>query len=218
MRLSLPPMSQPDSANRYRQLAGGYDASAQRTMALRRSTIVRLALQPGDVVLDVGCGTGLSFPLLLDAVGASGLVIGVESSPEMLALALARERTELAGWPNVILIESSMENAVLPRTVDAALFNYTHDVLRSPAALANIFRQTENSAQVAAAGIKHPPRWLDPLRLYRRFKSRSCYINSEGLDTPWDLLTGFVPDLRIESTLFGSGFIAWGQYRHDVPE
>ncbi len=195
----------------YRQYARDYDASAQRTMALRRRTISRLELRTGDVVLDAGCGTGLSFSLLLDAIGGSGAVFGVESSPEMLAL--ASERTAAAGWPNVILIKSSMENVALPRTADAVLFNYTHDVLRSPGALANIFRQLKPGARIAAAGIKHPPRWLDPLRLYRRFKSRTCYISNEGLDAPWDLMAGYVPDLRIESTLFGSGFVAWGQYR-----
>lgn len=200
----------------YRRHARDYDASAQRTMALRRRTIARLALQPGDVVLDVGCGTGLSFPLLLDAVGATGLVIGVESSPEMLVL--ARQRNAAAGWPNVVLLESGMEVAQLPQSAGAVLFNYTHDVLRSPAALANIFRQAKDGARIAAAGIKHPPRWLDPLRLYRRFKSRGCYTSTEGLDVPWDRLAGFAPDLQIESTLFGSGFIAWGQYQRGFSE
>lgn len=193
----------------YRRHARDYDASAQRTMALRRRTIARLALRPGDVVLDAGCGTGLSFALLLDAVGAPGRVIGVESSPEMLAL--ARARTATAGWKNVHLTEGRMEDAVLPLSVDAVLFNYTHDVLRSPTALANIFRQVKPGARVAAAGIKHPPRWLDPLRLYRRFKSRGCYVRQEGLDAPWDLLAREVPDLQLESTLFGTGYIAWGR-------
>ena len=192
----------------YRRNASGYDASAARTMALRRRTIDHLVLQPGDAVLDAGCGTGLSFPLLLDRTGPAGSVIGVEASPDMLAL--ARARCTAAGWRNVTLIEADLETVVLPQIADAVLFNYTHDVLRSPAALANIFRQLRPGARIAAAGIKHPPRWLDPFRLYRRFKSRGCYDRFEGLDTPWDLLAREVPDLRVESTLFGTGYIAWG--------
>lgn len=200
----------------YRSHAGSYDASAQRTMALRRRTIARLALRPGDVVLDVGCGTGLSFPLLLDAVGAGGTVIGVEQSPDMLAL--ARRRMIAAGWRNVTLIEAAAEAVVLPRMVDALLFNYTHDVIRSPAALHKLFRQATIGARVAVAGIKHPPRWLDPLRLYRRFKSRGCYSSRQGLDAPWDRLAALVPDLQVESTLLGTGFIAWGRYCGVLPE
>lgn len=201
-------MSHQDNTARYQQLASGYDASAQRTMALRRRTIARLALKRGDVVLDAGCGTGLSFPLLLEAVGPDGLVIGVESSSDMLAL--ARERTAAAGWSNVLTLESAVECAILPRTVDAVLFNYTHDVLRSVAALENVFRQAATGARVAAAGVKHPARWLDPLRLYRRFKSRSCYTSTEGLDAPWDLLAQHVPNLHFESTLLTTGYIVWG--------
>ncbi|MGV3629190.1 MAG: class I SAM-dependent methyltransferase [Betaproteobacteria bacterium] len=209
-------MDNPSGPAYYRRYARDYDASAQRTMALRRRTIARLGLRPGDVVLDTGCGTGLSFPLLLDAVGTSGRVIGVESSADMLVL--ARERAAAAGWNNVTLLEFAAEAVVLPCVVDALLFNYTHDVIRSPAALDNLFRQAPAGARVAVAGIKHPPRWLDPFRLYRRFKSRGCYSNTEGLDAPWDRLQALVPDLRVESTLWGTGFMAWGRYQGVSPE
>jgi ubiquinone/menaquinone biosynthesis C-methylase UbiE len=49
-----------------------------------------LQLQRGDVVLDVGCGTGLNLPLLAAAVGPTGLVIGLDRSPQMLAVAQHR--------------------------------------------------------------------------------------------------------------------------------
>ena len=68
---------------RYRAHAEGYDASAARTMRLRRRTIAALKLRRGDSVLDVACGTGLSFPLLLAAVGEEGRITGVELSPDM---------------------------------------------------------------------------------------------------------------------------------------
>lgn len=209
-------MERRNGIGHYREHASGYDASAQRTMALRRRTIARLGLRPGDVVLDAGCGTGLSIPLLLETVGDEGAVIGVEHSPEMLAL--ARSRVAAGGWRNVTLIESAMEAARSPLPFSALLFNYVHDVIRSPAALDNVFRQAVDGAGVAVAGIKHPPRWLDPFRIYRRFKSRGCYMNTEGLDAPWDRLAVHVPDLRVESTLLGTGFIAWGRYRGVVRE
>ena len=49
------------SKRRYERRAAGYDASAQRTMALRQRVIDLLDLQAREVVLDVGSGTGLSF-------------------------------------------------------------------------------------------------------------------------------------------------------------
>ena len=64
-----------------------------------------LQLQPGQVVLDVGCGTGLSLALLRAAVGETGRIYGFDQSPEMLAL--ARTRAASAGWHNVKLFETS---------------------------------------------------------------------------------------------------------------
>jgi demethylmenaquinone methyltransferase/2-methoxy-6-polyprenyl-1,4-benzoquinol methylase len=201
----------PDSTvSRYRREAAGYDASARRTMALRQRTIDRLGLQAGDCVLDVGCGTGLSLPLILVRIGAAGRLIGVDVSPDMLKI--ARGRVVEAAWGNVTLVESAVETLRLPFEVDAILINYAHDVMRSHAALAAIFAHARPGARVAAAGIKHPPRWLDPFRLYRRVKSRACFGTREGLEAPWDRLAGFVPDLQVEPTLFGTGYIAWGTF------
>ncbi len=62
-----------------------------------------LRLKRGDVVLDVGCGTGLNFSPLRDAVGSEGLVIGLDSSPHMLNV--AQRRIQRRSFDNVHLIE-----------------------------------------------------------------------------------------------------------------
>lgn len=51
-------------------------------------TPVRLAqLLPGEHVVDLGCGAGIDCLLAADAVGATGKVVGVDMTPEMLARA-----------------------------------------------------------------------------------------------------------------------------------
>src|SRR5213075_1870729 len=126
---------QPDrlrAIENYQAHARRYDASAARTMGLRRRTIAALALKRGDAVLDVGCGTGLSFASLATAVGPDGRITGIELSPDMSRL--ARERIAVAGWSNVTVIEAAAEDAPLAGPFGALLFNFTHDVLQSPAA------------------------------------------------------------------------------------
>lgn len=217
MRLSVfPGMNSPDAARaieKYRRHAAGYDATAQRTMALRRRTIELLDLGPGDVVLDVACGTGLSFSLLRERVGPGGKVIGVELSPEMLAQARARVASN--GWTNVTLVEGAMEEAAVPEPVDAVLFNYTHDVLRSEAALERIFARARPGARVAVAGVKHPPWWLFPARLWRLANARPYLTTFEGLDRPWSLLERHVSGLTITPVMLGTNYIGAARVRTD---
>ncbi len=207
-------MSAPDpqrARELYRAHAAGYDASAARTMPLRRRTIAALGLRPGDTVLDVACGTGLSFALLREAVGETGHVVGVELSPEMLAL--AQRRCAAAGWHNVTLIRAAMEDAVIPRPLDAVLFNFTHDVLRSPPALARIFAAARPGVRVAAAGMKWAPWWMAPVNLVVRAQARPYMTTFEGLDRPWSLLERHLGSFQWRPVLFGTGYIGWGKGR-----
>lgn len=64
----------------------------------REAGIALLAPQAGDVVIDLGCGTGLNFPALIDAVGPTGLIVGIDRSPDMLAM--AQRRVDRQGWGN----------------------------------------------------------------------------------------------------------------------
>lgn len=193
---------------RYRDHAAGYDASCRRTEPLRRATVAALQLQPGDVVLDAGSGTGMSFGLLQQR--RVGKLLGIELSPDMMAL--AHEKVDAAGWSNVTLLESTIEGAAIPYPLDAVLCFYTHDVMRSEASLDTIFAHTKPGARVAVAGMKLFPWWLGALNLYALAKAKPYMTTFEGLRAPWSLLQQRVPNLRVRSTQFGMGYIAHGTF------
>ena len=199
------------SVESYRRLAAGYDASCERVTPVREETVALLDLQPGNVVVDVASGTGLSFPMLVQDIGPTGHLIAIEHSPEMMAL--ARKRVEAAGWRNVTLIETATEAADVPVTFDAVLFHFTHDVLQSPAALARLFVRAKPGARVAVAGAKFASWWLAPLNLWVMFRARHYLTTYAGLAQPWRNLLTYVPDLAVRHRLLGTGYVAHGRFR-----
>ena len=87
---------------------------------LRRRRLVgeAVAASPGKRILDVGCGPGFYVAELLEQVGPTGAVVGVDASPQTLAL--ARRRTE--GHDNVALYQADATDLPVPDAAfDAAL-------------------------------------------------------------------------------------------------
>ncbi len=79
-------------------------------------------LQTGETVLDLGSGGGLDCFYAAKLVGATGHVIGVDMTPEMLAL--ADENAKKVGATNVEFRKGELENLPLDNaTVDVIISN-----------------------------------------------------------------------------------------------
>lgn len=192
----------------YRRRAAHYDAELALFEPLRIEAVGLLALQQGQRVLDVGCGTGLSFELLEREVGAAGAIVGIEQSPEMVAL--ARERVERSGWSNVTLVAASAEEAQVHGRMDAALFHFTHDVLRSPQAVDNVLRHLRPGARVVAVGLQWASPWAWPANCFVALAAMYSVSSLDGLARPWDQLAARLRQFRLHTTLLGGIYLATG--------
>lgn len=79
-------------------------------------TIEALELSEGDTVVELGCGTGSNFHLVLDAIGPNGKLIGVDVTDKMLEQ--ARKKIQKNGWKNVELVLCDVAEYRFPETVD----------------------------------------------------------------------------------------------------
>jgi demethylmenaquinone methyltransferase/2-methoxy-6-polyprenyl-1,4-benzoquinol methylase len=177
---------------------------------LRMEAIDHLQLEPGDRVLDVGCGTGTSFPYLLKKVGDSGEVVGVEISPYMTRK--ARARIEQNGWRNVHVVESPAQTAELTGTFDGLLMFATHEVLTSTQALDNMLSYLKENARVVTFGAKRTHTrlgWIfNPLL---GIASKKLLPFSAPIDSQtWRLLEERLEQLAIEERLGGLMYLVWG--------
>ncbi len=196
------------SIEKYRRAAAHYGASAEYTMPLRKRTIHLLQLIPGQCVLDVGAGTGLSYDLLAQAVGAQGKVMAFEQSPDMFAQADRRVQ-EMDLWQVWHTCEAA-EHVQLPMLADAVLFNYVHDVTRTPKAVENIMAQVRPGARVAMAGMKFFPWWTGPLNILAWLKNRPYNAKASDLWAPWDIVQTYCHSFSMTSTQLGMGYVASG--------
>jgi ubiquinone/menaquinone biosynthesis C-methylase UbiE len=193
---------------KYRVRAPTYDRIAPLTRGMRRRAVDTLQLRRGQVVLDVGCGTGLTFGAIQEKIGPEGQLVGIELSPEMLTV--ARRRVADHDWRNVTLLEAPAEEAQPPPDADAAVFVLVHDITQSPAAIANVVSHLRPGARLAVTGAKRAPAWAVPINIYLRYAVGRYITSREGFDEPWRALGQEMPDLRIRALWFGGGYLAWG--------
>ena len=193
----------------YGEHARSYDRDTGAFQRYRRAVVEALPLRRGQVVLDVGCGTGLCCGLLREKVGLRGAVVGIEESPEMVTV--AREHIASQGWRNVTVVQSSAEDAQVAVTADAALFCAVHDIMQSPEALTNVLTKLRPGAPVAAGGGK----WAAPIMVAANMMTsmlHAPYVRDfSGFDRPWGQLEQLVEDVSVREVAFGNGYVMTGR-------
>ena len=131
------------------ELAKGYTFVSNTQFDAGRFLLKRLAIVPGNRVLDVGCGPGDLTAHIADIVGEDGDVVGVDPSKERITIALEKVR------PNLSFHEGRAEDlSQFPSTSFDVLFvNSTfHWVEDQPAALKEFARVLKSGGRLGISG------------------------------------------------------------------
>ncbi|ELZ91891.1 alkanonic acid methyltransferase [Haloferax mucosum ATCC BAA-1512] len=123
----------------YTRWARLYDTIALRAPSVglvRSEAADALRLEPGDTVVEMGCGTGANLPYLAERVGNEGTVVGVDFS--LGVLDVARERVR--DYSNVTLARADATRPPIQKHApDAVLATFVSGMFDDPAAVVSLW-------------------------------------------------------------------------------
>jgi demethylmenaquinone methyltransferase/2-methoxy-6-polyprenyl-1,4-benzoquinol methylase len=175
-------------------------------MGMRRATVRAMQLHRGDSVLEVGCGTGRNFPLLLDAIGADGHLYGVDFAEQMLRR--AHQLCEHRRWSNVTLLQSDATGYALPESVDAAVFSLSYATMKYHGqALEHAWNQLRPGGRLVIMDAKTPSgAWGKLVGPAMFWLSRASVLGNPD-ERPWEHLRAFTDQVNLEEKALGTYYI-----------
>src|SRR5215207_6522635 len=100
-------------------------------VAQRRATLDRLALAPGESVVDIGCGPGFLCEQMADAVGERGRVLGVDVSDDLLTIARGRNTRQWLAYEQRDARQLALPDASFDAAVSVQTLEYIDDADRA---------------------------------------------------------------------------------------
>lgn len=212
------PLSKDSIRDLYRKRAGAYDYSANlyyllgfREAHYRKQAVTALNLKPGDSVVEIGCGTGLNFKYLQQAVGDSGRIIGVDLTNAMLQQAEAR--IEKHHWHNVELVQGDAATYDFPDNIRGVISSFALTLVPEfESVIQRAYQALAPGGRLVILDLKlpeHRPLWLVKLGI---LITRPFGVTPDLAERkPWQVMQKYFPSVTVKQRFGGFAYIAAGE-------
>jgi len=119
--------------------------SAERDQSKLQQMVARLDIRPGSVVLDVGTGTGVFLPLLIQSLGSDGKIVAIDIAEEMLHRARMKGFNGAVAFLNADAAHIPLPEASVDSAVCYSSFPHFQD---KPRALMEIYRVVRSGGRL----------------------------------------------------------------------
>lgn len=172
------------------------------------------ALKTGDKVLVFCCGTGLDFSPILEKIGTTGHIVGVDFSTEMLLA--AAEKAAKNGWENVELLEADVtqfEHA-LCGSFDVVICTLGLSIIPDyKSAYTNLLRHLKKQGQVIIGDMQLASGWrshLNPVTILMAKKFGGTHEGHKNSQTICALMERDLIQVQKREFFFRSYFYCRG--------
>ena len=97
------------------------------------------------------------------------------------------------------------------------MFHFTHDILRTPAAVANVIRHLKPGARIVASGLKWARPWVSPTNLMVLQAALVSVTSLEGLAQPWSNLARWARIDDVQMMLARGVYVATATVGGEIP-
>ncbi len=177
----------------------------------RKITVDALGLELGDTVIELGCGTGLNFPLLHRAVGSQGRIIGVDLTDAMLQV--AEERITRAGWSNIELVRTDMVEYEFPGDVGGLLSTLAITLVEGyDQVIQKAAKSLRLGRRLAVFDLKEPADWPFWLIRLAAWMNRPFGVTLDLADRhPWESIRRHLTEIEFREFYFGALYLSVGE-------
>jgi ubiquinone/menaquinone biosynthesis C-methylase UbiE len=202
----------------YRKRATNYDFTANlyyligfREVQYRKRAVSALGLKRGDTVVEVGCGTGLNFPYLLQSIGETGRLIGVDLTDAMLKEAM--KRVQRNSWHNVELVEADAAAYVFPSGIRGVLSTFALTLVPEyEQVIDHAARALAVGGRLVVADFKKPDQWSRWLVKLGVLITKPFGVSLDLTDRkPWQVMRKYFAHVTVTEQFSGCVYIAVGE-------